>query len=81
MAWVATQGCYCCNVLGYEKWVDGAQIHHATGKTKKNAHFNVIGLCDRHHSRYHKTGLHYNLTAWESEWGTQESIIEGIGRE
>jgi hypothetical protein len=81
MSWVANQGCYCCNKLGYDKWVEGTQIHHTDGKTKPYAHFKVIGLCDRHHSRYHNTGLHYNLTAWEKQWGKQEDIVMEIGRE
>jgi len=67
--------------MGVELWPEGTQVHHTEGKIKPNAHFKVIGLCDRHHSRYHKTGLHYNLTAWESMWGTQENIVEEIGRE
>ena len=71
-------GCYCCERLGVEPYPDGTLIHHVNGKTAPGAHYDVIPLCDIHHSRYSMIGLHYNPTAWEKEWGKQEAIVEKV---
>ncbi len=81
MSWVASKGCHCCNLLGIENRPEDVGIHHVIGKTKPDAHFHVIGLCDGHHSRYKKTGLHYNPTEWEAEWGVQEAIVADLRAE
>lgn len=78
MAKVAALGCWCCNQMGIENRPEDVGIHHIDGKTKPGAHFRVIPLCDGHHSRYKKTGLHYNPTSWEAQWGKQEAIVEEI---
>ena len=52
--------------------------HHIDGKTKPEAHFKTIPLCDEHHSRYKKTGLHYNLTRWEERHGSQYELLEQV---
>ena len=81
MTWVKeTYGCWCCSQIGIENRIEDILIHHVDGKTKKDAHFNVIPFCDPHHSRYTLTGLHYNPTAWKELWGSQESIVEQMGR-
>lgn len=80
MTWVKqTYGCWCCSKMGIENREEDILIHHVEGKTKLGAHFKVIPLCDPHHSRYNKEGLHYNLTEWESKWGKQEDILEEMG--
>lgn len=81
MSWVASKGCWCCNKLGIENRAEDVGIHHTEGKTKPDAHFKVIPLCDGHHSRYKKTGLHYNETRWEEKWGVQEAIVADLRAE
>ena len=78
MVWVASKGCYCCNILGIDNRLEDVGIHHINGKTKPDAHYQVIGLCDGHHSRYKRTGLHYNQARWEEEWGNHESIVAAL---
>lgn len=73
---VRALGCIACRNMGIETPEDYTCIHHVDGKTKPGAHKKVLGLCDHHHSRYHKTGLHYNLTRWEEHHGTQEELLE-----
>ena len=68
-------GCIACLNMGHETPPEYTLIHHIDGKTKRNAHFKTLGLCDPHHTRYKKTGLHNNLTRWESEHGTQEELL------
>ena len=75
MAAVRELGCFCCGMMGIAPYPDGTLVHHTDGKTKPGAHFRVIPLCDNHHSRYKKTGLHYNLRAWEERWFKQEYIV------
>lgn len=79
MTWlVETFGCWCCSRMGIENRIEDVGIHHTEGKTKPGAHFKSIPLCDGHHSRYKPTGLHYNPTKWEEEWGKQEDIVAEI---
>ena len=78
MASVRRLGCIVCRNLGYEISEDITLIHHIEGKTKPDAHFKVLPLCDPHHSRYFKTGLHYNKTAWEKENGNQYDLLERV---
>ena len=52
--------------------------HHIDGKTKAYAHYQTIPLCDRHHSRYHRTGLHYNLSEWEKRNGSQMDLLRQV---
>lgn len=73
-------GCLACLNMGIETPPEYTLIHHTDGKTKPNAHYKVLPLCDHHHSRYHKTGLHYNLTRWEAEHGTEESLLDQVER-
>ena len=71
-------GCIACLNMGIETPPDYTCIHHIDGKTKPNAHFKVLPLCDHHHSRYHKTGLHYNMTRWQAEHGNQYDLLEQV---
>lgn len=64
--------------MGIENRDEDVLIHHVEGKTKPGAHFKTISLCDGHHSPHKETGFHYNPTAWEMMWGTQEEILEQI---
>ena len=78
MAAVRQIGCIACLNMGIETPPEYTCIHHVDGKTKPDAHLKVLGLCDAHHSRYARTGLHYNKTLWESEHGTQEALLMQI---
>jgi len=78
MTKVRELGCLACYNMGIETPVEYTCIHHTDGKTKPNAHFKVLPLCDLHHSRYHKTGLHNNLNRWEAEHGTQEDLLKQV---
>jgi hypothetical protein len=93
MTAVNSIGCIACLNMGYETPPDYTLIHHIDGKTKPKAHFKVLPLCDNHHSRYQKTGLHYNdnhhsryqktglhynLTRWELEHGTEDELLAQV---
>ena len=78
MAKVRALGCIACYNMGIETPEQFTCIHHIDGKTKPDAHFKVLPLCDHHHSRYHKTGLHNNMTRWEAEHGMQEDLLEQV---
>ncbi len=71
-------GCIACLNIGIETPPDYTCIHHIEGKTKPNAHFKVLPLCDAHHSRYHKTGLHYNMTRWQELHGNQYDLLDQV---
>jgi len=78
MAKVSSIGCIACLNMGYNTPPEYTLIHHCEGKTKPDAHFKVLPLCDRHHSRYYKTGLHYNKRQWEKEHGTERELMEQV---
>ena len=78
MAKVRALGCIACMNVDIETPENFTCIHHIDGKTKPNAHFKVLPLCDGHHSRYKKTGLHYNLYQWEQVHGTQEELLSQV---
>ena len=78
MSAVRQIGCIACLNNGIETPPDYTLIHHIDGKTKPNAHFKVLPLCDPHHSRYTRTGLHYNRVEWEAENGTQAELLQQV---
>ena len=78
MTAVRELGCIACRNKGIETPGEYTLIHHTDGKTKPNAHLKTLPLCDPHHSPYHKTGLHNNLTRWEAEHGTQEELLNQV---
>jgi len=67
--------CVCRNEFGI---YSPAVIHHLNGKTRKDAHFNTIGLCPAHHTdgppgvAFHATGK----KTWEARYGTQKALLE-----
>ena len=71
-------GCIACKNQGIDTPPEYTCIHHTEGKTKPNAHFKVLPLCDAHHSRYHKTGFHYNPTEWQAIHGTQSELLQQV---
>ena len=73
---VASLGCYSCNKLGIDN--DYVLIHHVNGRSKPNAHLQVIPLCSAHHDYHHKGSLHHNLARWEAIYGKQEDILTEI---
>ena len=77
---IDTFGCWCCSKLGIENRREDVLPHHTDGKTKPYAHYKTIPLCDGHHSRYKVDGLHYNPTAWQEKWGSQEEILSEIAK-
>lgn len=78
MAKVNQIGCIACLNMGIHTPPEYTCIHHIEGKTKPNAHFKVLPLCDGHHSRYLKTGFHYNPTRWQKEHGNQYDLLEQV---
>ena len=78
MAMVRELGCIACRNMSIWTPPQFTQIHHIDGKTKPGAHLRVLPLCDRHHSRYHQTGLHYNRVEWEAEHGTQDELLKQV---
>jgi hypothetical protein len=44
--------------------------HHTRGRVIEHANLRTIPLCDPHHIRYKKTGLHYNETRWCERWAS-----------
>ncbi len=75
---VRALGCIVCRQQGYDLWPEGTEIHHTRGKTQKGAHYDVLPLCHEHHSRYSKTGFHYNPTEFQKKHGTQAELLEKV---
>jgi len=71
-------GCIACMNMGIHTPPEYTCIHHIDGKTKAGAHFKVLPLCDNHHSRYQKTGLHYNPTEWQEIHGSQMKLLAQV---
>lgn len=76
MAVVRDMGCIVCRL--YHHVYSPAEIHHISGKTEDNAHFNIIPLCVRHHrgletsTRY--TARHQNKAQFERRYMTEERL-------
>lgn len=55
-------------------------VHHISGKTKKGAHLNTIGLCYRHHQDESNNPMwisrHKNKFRFEERYGTEEWLLE-----
>jgi hypothetical protein len=74
---VASLGCIVC------KWHHGvyspAVIHHIDGKTKPEAHFNVLPLCPLHHNskedNEHYTSRHDFKNRFEARYGTEQELL------
>ena len=73
MQQVADYGCIACHKDGLNV---PAEIHHIrkhTGMGLRPSHFNVIGLCSRHH-RTGKISVHLGKKAFEEKYGTEEQL-------
>lgn len=78
MTKIKNLGCIACSNMEIETPPEYTLIHHTDGKTKPNAHYRSIPLCDPHHSPLLKTGLHANKTVWEEEHGTEEELLNQV---
>lgn len=72
-------GCIACRIDG--KFNDHCSIHHIDGRTKPDAHKNVLPLCAGHHqdgTGQDKTmiAVHPYKTRFEKKYGTQEELLE-----
>jgi|TARA_R110001592_G_scaffold28662_3_gene104879 hypothetical protein len=73
---VSQLGCIVClkHGLGYNP----CEIHHINGKTKPNAHFEVIGLCFEHHRKggdKEPISRHPYKNRFIAAYGTEEELM------
>ena len=54
-------------------------IHHISGKTAPDAHFNTIGLCAKHHQTSEEA-VHFNKARFEARNGTQAQLLRHVKR-
>ena len=72
---VAELGCIACRKDGvYNPYVS---IHHVDGRTKKNAHWEVLPLCANHHQGVdgYTVSVHEWKKRFELKYGTQEELM------
>jgi len=74
---VASLGCIVCKLEGV---YSPASIHHIEGRTKKGAHFKILGLCWFHHQSgtddHTHTSRHPHKAAFERRYGTEYELLE-----
>ena len=76
---VRSLGCIVCFNNGYP--FTPAEIHNVHGKTKENAHFQVLPLCPIHHRTGGHEGdisRHPNKARFEEAYGTEEELLEQV---
>ena len=74
---VASYGCVACLQDGIQV---PAEIHHIrkhTGMGLSPSHFNVIGLCSRHH-RTGKISVHLGKKAFIEKYGTEQQLEKNM---
>jgi len=75
MSKVADLGCIAC--LNELSIYSPCAIHHIDGKTKKGAHFKIIGLCGAHHQTGgYGVAIHAGRVEWERIHGSQQKLLE-----
>ena len=80
---LAELGCVVCRNLGYGQ--SPSEIHHLIGiqykgLSQRASHQQTIPLCPEHHRGNH--GIHHmGRTPWESQYGTQESLLAQVNQE
>ena len=71
-------GCIVC--LLYLAEQSPCSIHHVDGRTKKGAHFKVLGLCAKHHDAGERNDFYVSRHPWKAEfqrrYGTEEYLME-----
>lgn len=75
---VCQLGCIVCYNLNYKD--SPAEIHHIrTGKGmgQRASHYEVIGLCPRHH-RLGDEAFHASPKAWQDKYGTELELLEQV---
>ena len=76
---VSQLGCIVClkQGVGYNP----CEIHHINGKTKPNAHFQVIGLCYEHHRKggdSEPISRHPYKNRFIAAYGTEEQLLREV---
>lgn len=74
-------GCVCCAAdgHGFNSYVS---IHHIDGRTKPDAHWLVLPLCEPHHQDNGAAlAVHPHKRRWEAHYGAQEQVLKGIAEE
>lgn len=75
---MAGLGCVACYIDGnINPWVS---IHHIDGRTKPDAHKEVLALCGPHHQHddtdpLGRIGVHPYKARFEEKYGTQRSLL------
>ena len=75
---VSQLGCVVCRNMGMG--FVPCEIHHIDGKTKENAHMNVIGLCFEHHRRGENNPIYVSRHPYKAEfvkrYGSEQKLLE-----
>lgn len=75
---IAGLGCIACSIDGrVNPWVS---IHHIDGRTKPEAHKQVLPLCAQHHQQddtdpLGRIAVHPNKARFEEKYGTQAELL------
>lgn len=78
---VARLGCIACHQDGIHN--DLVSLHHVNGRTKPNAHREVLPLCAAHHQHDDtdpagRIGVHPYKKRFEAEYGTQAELLAKV---
>jgi hypothetical protein len=67
-------GCVACRKEG--RFNDYVSVHHIDGRSKKNAHMEVLPLCGPHHQDDGTAiAVHPNKAQFEKEYGSQYDLL------
>ena len=77
---VSQLGCIVCLNKGFNN--TAVEIHHIHGKTKENAHFNVLPLCFDHHRGGKNVEPVISRHPWkkrfETAYGTEQELLDQV---
>ena len=79
MSKVARLGCIVCAHQGKDN--RRVEIHHVNGKTKKDAHFQILPLCYEHHrkgDRKEPISRHPWKKRFIEAYGTEEELMKQV---
>lgn len=76
---VCQLGCIICRIYhGLHNTY--CSVHHIDGRTKENAHFNILALCGRHHQRPDNgkdyEAVHPYTARFEERYGKQSALLK-----
>ena len=74
---ISIVGCIACRID--DRFNDYATIHHIDGRTKLDAHKNVLPLCEHHHQGAGVKSIpavHVNKTEFERRYGKQADLLK-----